>query len=158
MYVQQTISVNMLSMLVFLKTWCHFINTGNIGICKRHKKEHSGLVKKQPILPQKPTKGLGKRPPPHNVLVFSMAYLVTFIDGVVQLWKNVLFTYWEVENNLSCNMPTRILTYSNGIMYENTKIRLILSIPVQKNMVLLKTNWDYRSQCQFQTTNNQRRK
>lgn len=35
--------------------------------------------------------GLGKRPSPHNVLVFSMAYLVTFIDGVVQLWKNVLF-------------------------------------------------------------------
>lgn len=77
-------------------------------------------------------KGLGKRPSPRNALVFSMAYLVTFIDDVVQLWKNVLFTYWEVENNLSCNMPTRMLTYSYGIMYENTKIRLILSIPVQK--------------------------
>lgn len=38
MYVQQTILCKHVKYVSFLKTWCHFINTGNIGIRKHHKK------------------------------------------------------------------------------------------------------------------------
>lgn len=35
------------------------------------------------------------------------------------------FTYWEVENNVLCHMPTRILTYSNGIRKYKNKINTV---------------------------------
>lgn len=38
MYIQQTILCKHVKYVSFLKTWCHFINTGNIGIRKHHKK------------------------------------------------------------------------------------------------------------------------
>lgn len=38
MYIQQTILCKHVRYVSLLKTWCHFINTGNIGIRKHHKK------------------------------------------------------------------------------------------------------------------------
>lgn len=39
----------------------------------------------------------------------------------------LFFTYWEVENNVLCHMPTRILTYSNGIRKYKNKINTVNS-------------------------------
>lgn len=94
MYIQQTILCKHVKYVSFLKTWCHLINTGNIGIRKHHKRiTFWAFLNAAHCHRNQRRRGL-KNPLVTRFSVLSMAFLVTFVDpwcSSNSVGKDVLF-------------------------------------------------------------------